>query len=214
MADYDGDGLLDLISGSNCCDPYGLHLFRRRPDGSFAPRRHLEVEIPREDRETPTHQSRPSVTDWDGDGRPDLLFTTTKAACLYVGTRWPVGDEPMQMSHVELPGPTALVTGNIAVADWDGDGVTDVVLGRWYPEAFGRIDWFRNVGFPGAPQLEEGRMLVPGTAVSPFNSGFCVTDWDGDDRLDLILARCERRQDPAKPRGWDIRGQLWLYPGR
>ena len=53
--------------------------------------------MPTEDREIPTHRSRPFVTDWDGDGRPDLLFTTTKAVCPYVGTLWPDDDEPMPM---------------------------------------------------------------------------------------------------------------------
>jgi FG-GAP-like repeat len=214
LADFDGDGRLDLLSGSNCCDPYGLHIFRRRRDGSFEPRRHLEVDVPAEDRESPTHQSRLCVTDWDGDGQPDLLFTTTKASCLYVGTRRPDGDEPMRVRRVDLPGPPCLITGNLAVADWDSDGLADLVLGQWHTREFGRISWFRNVGRPGEPRFEEGRALVPGTEGPPYNSGFCVMDWDGDGRLDLLLARVEQRQDPSRPNGWDIRGRLWLYPGR
>ena len=108
MADFDGDGRLDLLSGSNCCDPYGLHLFRRRTDGSFEPRRHLKVDVPMDDREIPTHQSRPFVTDWDSDGRPDLLFMTTKTTCPYVGTLWPDVDEPMPMRRIDLPGPPCM----------------------------------------------------------------------------------------------------------
>jgi hypothetical protein len=211
LADFDGDGRLDLLSGSNCCDPYGLHLFRRRTDGSFEPRRHLEVDVRRGDYEIPT-QSRLCVTDWDGDGLPDLLFTTTKASCLYVGTQWPDGDEPMPVRRVELPGPPRQMTGNPAVADWDGDGLADLLLGQRDERESGRISWFRNVGRPGQPQYEEGRTLVPGTERPPYNSGFCVMDWDGDRQLDLLMARIEYHQDPSKPNGWDVCGRLWLYP--
>jgi FG-GAP-like repeat len=214
LADFDGDGRVDLLSGSNCCDCYALHLFRRQPDGSFSPRRRLEVDIPPADREPPTHRSRPFVTDWDGDGRPDLLFTTTKASCLYVGTQWPSDDTPMPLRRVELPGPSRMITSNIAVADWDGDGMPDLILGQWCTQEFSRISWFHNVGRPGEPKYEAARTLVAGTEHSPFNSGFCVTDWDGDGRLDLLVARCVQRQDRTKPKGWDIRGSLWVYHGR
>jgi hypothetical protein len=172
------------------------------------------VDIPPAYREPPTHRSRPFVTDWDGDGRPDLLFTTTKASCIYVGTRWPSDDTPMLLRRVELPGPPCLITGNIAVADWDGDGVRDLIVGQWHAQEFGRISWFRNIGRPGRPQYEVGRTLVPGTENSPYNSGFCVTDWDGNGRLDLLVARCVQRQDPTKPKGWEICGRLWVYHGR
>ena len=168
--------------------------------------------MPREDRESPTHRSRPFVTDWDSDGRPDLLFTTTKATCPYVGTLWPDDDEPMPMRRIDLPGPPRRIIGNLAVADWDGDGLADLLLSQWHEREVGRISWFRNVGRPGQPLYEEGRTLVSGTEGPPYNSGFCVIDWDGDCQLDLLVARVEYHQDPSKPTGWDVCGRLWLYP--
>jgi hypothetical protein len=150
LADFDGDGRLDLLSGSNCCDPYGLHLFRRRTDGSFEPRRHLEVDVPRGDRESPTHRSRPFVTDWDSDGRPDLLFTTTKATCPYVGTLWPDDDEPMPMRRIDLPGPPRQMTGNLAVADWDGDGLADLLLSQWHEREASVRSWRTSTGTGGS----------------------------------------------------------------
>ena len=55
---------------------------------------------------------------------------------------------------------------------------------------------------------------MPGTEGPPYNSGFCVIDWDGDCQLDLLVARVEYHQGPSKPNGWDVCGRLWLYPGR
>ena len=40
--DFDGDGRLGLLSGSNCCDSLGFHLFRRKANGSWAPLKRLE----------------------------------------------------------------------------------------------------------------------------------------------------------------------------
>jgi hypothetical protein len=169
------------------------------------------VDVPRGDREI-KGCSRALVTDWDNDGRPDLLLTTTTAARLYVGTRWPNDNEPMPMRRVELPGPPCQMTGNLAVADWDGDGLADLLLSQWHEREVGRISWFRNVGRPREPRYEEGRTLVSGTEGPPYNSGFCVMDWDGDGQLDLLMARVEYHEDPSKPTGWDVRGRLWLYP--
>jgi len=71
--DVDGDGRLDLLSGSNCCDSLGFHLFRRTADGSWAPRQRREVRFPGGD-DLAFHESFVTAADWDGDGVPDLLY--------------------------------------------------------------------------------------------------------------------------------------------
>jgi hypothetical protein len=41
--------------------------------------------------------------------------------------------------------------------------------------------------------------------------GFCVYDWNGDDRPDLIVTRDEsaRKEEDGQPIDW--RGTAWLY---
>ena len=75
--DFDGDGRLDLLSGSNCCDSAGFHLFRRKEDGAWAPRRRLEVPYPHAPEALFCRQeSFVTAVDWNGDGVPDLLWVS------------------------------------------------------------------------------------------------------------------------------------------
>ena len=48
LADYDGDGRLDLISGSDCCQEGCFYVFRRLKDGGFAPRQQVKPVFPPE----------------------------------------------------------------------------------------------------------------------------------------------------------------------
>ena len=49
LADYDGDGRLDLLSGSDCCQGGCFYVFRRLKDGGFAPRRQVHLVFPPEE---------------------------------------------------------------------------------------------------------------------------------------------------------------------
>ncbi|HEV3262131.1 MAG TPA: VCBS repeat-containing protein, partial [Gemmataceae bacterium] len=81
MADYHGDGRLDLLSGANCCQwPYGFYVFPRQPDGTFTPRKRVNLRFPKEQFDGfdasvqgLPGQTRVAVADWNGDGIPDLV---------------------------------------------------------------------------------------------------------------------------------------------
>src|SRR5262249_21589397 len=81
------------------------------------------------------------------------------------------------------------------VADWDGDGLPDLVVGG----GDGSVVWFRNEGTRKEPKLAAAQVLVP-----PSPSGWrddksrrpgewgvrarpCVVDFDGDGKLDLLV---------------------------
>jgi hypothetical protein len=81
------------------------------------------------------------------------------------------------------------------VADWDGDGKPDLIVGA----GDGSVVWYRNEGTATAPKLAAAQVLVPPSpspwrddkARHPNDWGVrvkpCVVDWDGDGRLDLLL---------------------------
>jgi hypothetical protein len=83
-------------------------------------------------------------------------------------------------------------------ADWDGDGLFDLVIGSGH----GSVVWFRNVGTAGKPKFGARQELVPVRSESIFLTQYlepdeepstgvraqiAVVDYDGDGRLDLLV---------------------------
>jgi hypothetical protein len=203
LVDLDGDGRPDILSGSW---PGEIYFFRRLADGSFAAPQRLKTASGK-----PLNVGSASVPfafDWDGDGKPDLIVGTVSGEVFFVpnvGTRakpafggpkpLTAGGKPIRVEH----GDAAPV-----VADWDGDGKADLVVGA----GDGSVVWFRNEGTAREPRLAAARVLVPPSpspwaddrARGPADWGVrvkpCVVDFDGDGRPDLLLGDlcggCER----------------------
>ena len=216
MVDFDGDGRLDLISGSNCCDPNGLIAFLRKQDGSWEPRREIKVMLP--GGALPNFlMARSFVTaaDWNGDGVPDLLWMRPKEIRVALG---PITCEgPISLTHRlnigyslahELSG-----IADFAVADWDHDGKLDVLVRardvgeRW--EGW-EITCYRNVGGPGLTRLAAGKSLLRVQSTG-YADGFCVCDWNADGRPDLMVTRCERLPRTAEREDDEHRESVLVY---
>lgn len=224
MADYNGDGRLDLLSGGSCCQyPFGFYVFRRLADGKFAPRKRVNLRFPKEqfgsDSDLPAGglpgQTRVAVADWNGDGVPDLFVLVPGRMLgiaygpladkdeLTVQRLWPRGAEPAILTDMI----------GLCVADWDGDGLLDLVIG-----CASGVYWCRNVGTKQAARLEAPRRLVAtspsyvsrGVAVAgSYVTGIAVADWDGNGRPDLIVSRAD---DKKTAKGLEPeRHQVWLY---
>jgi hypothetical protein len=215
LVDFDGDGRLDLLSGSNCCDANGLHLFRRRQNGSWAPRRRLEMTGKVGGwRRT----SFGTAADWNGDGVPDLLVVAANSQGIVVALGPFKQGTPIALSQEIDFTPKGLVT-DFAVADWDRDGKPDLLVRQRVPGPSGKegIYWFRNLGGAGLPKLAEGKLLLPQESLAGKDpsrahiQGFCVCDWNGDGWPDLIVTRDELvpGNTPDKRGHW--RGSVWLY---
>jgi hypothetical protein len=206
--DFDGDGKLDLVSGSY--DPGELYLFRGRGRGEFAASEVIKdrngtpiLKVPDQKDRVESFGSWTALVDWDDDGDLDILVGTfdgmiflrrnegTRTQPSYAtGNEWvKVGAKPLRVPGGEHASPV--------IADWDGDGRWDIVTGA----ADGGAYWYRNVGRRGGPEFAPpvalvpkhdgigyGEILQPGGDPRPgIRSQVAVTDYDGDGKLDLLL---------------------------
>ena len=196
MADYDGDGLADLTSGCSCCDQaFGFFLFRRQKDGSFAAKQRIELDYPKDKFEKLGEfppkglQAMVAVTDWNGDGVPDLLVGgNTRVLGVAYGPL--AGKKTVTVERVWPKGKELLrgMTTNLCVADWDRDGLADLIVGGYVGEKRG-VYWLRNVGTRREPKLVEPKSLNIDDEALLFTTGVWVADWNADGRPDLIVSR-------------------------
>ena len=126
--DFDADGKNDILSGSY---PGELYLFKGQGGGKFAP----AEQIKHADRK-PIKVGMAAVAfahDWDGDGDLDLLVGDIEGHVHLVINNGAKGkpafggsvllqaaDKPIKVAHGDA-GPS--------VADWDGDGKFDLLVG-------------------------------------------------------------------------------------
>jgi len=220
VADWDGDGTLDLLTGS-----MGRRLVwvrGHRIDGE------LRFERPVAFRSTETREElvaaprvQPAVRDLDGDGAYDIVALDDRGNVrLYGGDgsvllsprrHFLVAGAPIRPS----PDSTSVQSGRtgLSMTDWDGDGRMDLLV---YKLPRGCL-YYRRTGQKGF-HFEEPRVLF-----SPFE-GHCVgatpTDWNRDGVLDLLvggdgrrLSRIFQRTD-ASPGGSSVPcGHLWAVYG-
>jgi hypothetical protein len=135
--------------------------------------------------------------DWDGDGDFDLVVGDIRGNVYLVpneGTKekWAFGNH----RAVTAGGQALRVQGGDAgpfVADWDGDGKADLLVGS----GDGSVWLYPNGAKAEGTELAAGRQLVPpvgdmyqNTPAEPargMRSKVCAADWNGDGRLDLLV---------------------------
>jgi hypothetical protein len=225
LADYDGDGRLDLIAGSDCCQQGRFYVFRRLKDGGFAPRQQVKPVFPQEQFGPVSYddmQSRVAVADLNGDGKPDMLIVGEHRRYLgvvygplagkdelTVQRMWPQGQEPF--GRPAQSGFYKAISTNPVLADWDRDGLPDLILGvhEWGKDDWSNraVHWCRNVGTQREPKFAPSQMLVADNNRGEI-TGICVADWNGDGRPDLIASRIEYREAGARPR---LHQKVWVY---
>jgi len=150
--DLDGDGRTDIISGSW---PGEIYFFHREADGKFA----AGVQLKGKDGK-PLNVGSASAAfaaDWRGTGKLDLIVGNV------TGEVWLIPNESKDEELVfgtprrlELGGALIKVLGDAApvVADWDGDGKLDLIVGA----GDGSVWFYRNIGDAKKPKLAAGRM--------------------------------------------------------
>src|SRR5438067_383341 len=74
---------------------------------------------------------------------------------------------------------TGMIGGRVAVADWGGDGLPDLLVGG----ARGQVLWYPNRGTRARPEFPHARLVFTADG-KPLDVGFSAAplavDWDGD----------------------------------
>ncbi len=189
--DWDGDGDQDLIVGDEdgrvALIEHTGRTFKGVPQ--FLPPVYFE-------QEAMTLKfgalATPFCVDWDGDGDEDIVCGNTAG---YVGLfRNLGGGATPEWARVELlkadgrtiriqAGPNGSVQGpaeakwgytTLSVADWDHDGLPDLLLNS----IWGEILWYRNIGERNAPKLAAAQAIIL-TESMPKPEWFW---WDGSEK--------------------------------
>ena len=204
-----------MVSGSNCCDPWTVHLFLRRADGSFAPRIAIQFDWPEL---TPSQRnlvmrghSCPHLIDWNRDGRADLVLSDPRYWNLRIGLRPLAGKTEVPVAPFALPEIPERTPYHFEFADLDGDGNFDLLVvashlqtrvGPWVYDLY----WCRNTTARGEPRFEAPQHLLSLPAPWEVNGSAVVNRGTGPD-LAVSVTRNWKRQ-PGH--GWTVESLLWL----
>lgn len=185
LGDLDGDGDLDMLvgdSGGNILFYLNVGTneapdFRQQPvDSTFFGLPFLAAGY-----------ANPALGDLDGDGDLDLIVGDDRGQLLVFENLRDGPAGPLFSAFTVDPfgGATTNAVGGVAIADIDGDGLQDVVVGSSSSD----LRFFRNTGTASAPVYEEAT-----GGDNPFDGifGYSFTapilgDIDGDGDIDLFL---------------------------
>jgi hypothetical protein len=136
----------------------------------------------------------PCVTDWNGDGKKDLLvgYQSAGKIALYLNLGTDAQPRFTNFTNLKtadgndicLPSPGCGAPAPW-VCDFDGDGKRDLLVGSG---ADGHVWFYRNTNTDAAPILAPGVQLMVGNSVLSvgLRATPCVQDWDEDGLPDLL----------------------------
>ena len=129
MADWDGDGLMDILVGHSST----IILYKNAGTQS-APRFQAPVPIHAPEGKFPFRPS-PFVVDWDGDGKKDLLVACERPQVYFhrnVGTAKKPQLASGKLLALKGEGFENGCRCRIDVTDWNKDGKLDLLVGNFY----------------------------------------------------------------------------------
>jgi hypothetical protein len=215
FVDYDNDGIDDVLSASYPGDMYwwkgagdgmygGATRLMNTNNEALLPWAHLPEKYWKNDgkKTQDIHSTTAELHDIDADGDLDLWIGSRLNGTFTIentGTRsapvWSADCAPLLDSTNKQIGGWFDGGSNVHLADWDGDGVSDIVFGG----EDGAIRWCHNSGQQHKPILDPPVILIPEMdddyrfekhaqpARSESRAKVHVVDWDGDGLNDLLV---------------------------
>ncbi|MFQ5809043.1 MAG: FG-GAP-like repeat-containing protein, partial [Armatimonadota bacterium] len=173
-ADWDGDGDIDLFTGSRYGDLLYFENIGQASRPLFAPARIMNAAGEAASPEDESHESVPAVADMDGDGILDLLVTLGREVYLYRGGRTAVAPgAPLHGPDGELLLPE---DGGATVADVNNDDLLDLLIGA----ESGRVLMALNVGTPTAPKFAAAQPVTRAEGPVRVSRRARVSAWEDD----------------------------------
>ncbi|MDO8589293.1 MAG: VCBS repeat-containing protein [Armatimonadota bacterium] len=195
VADFDGDGMLEYVTGcvwETQCGPGERRLYARMYKNVGTPTE-PKFEERNADNGAPyteefqicegARQNTVHAVDWNNDGKTDLLVSNSGGSVFWFrntsSNKWPIfADGVRILSDVGADARSFVV-------DWNNDGKKDLVI----TNRTGEVVLYLNEGTDESPRFGEGKQLeANGKPIS--GTHWCsalVCDWDNDGRKDLIM---------------------------
>ncbi|MDI6704304.1 MAG: VCBS repeat-containing protein [bacterium] len=195
VTDWNGDGKIDLIVGES--RGYVYLFLNKGSNKSPLFTMYSFIQVSNEDL-CVFANAHPFVCDWNEDGRKDLLVASGKGY-IYLFINYGKDGDPefIRGERLKTIDGKLLTVGYrsspcLAVADWNGDGKKDLLIG----DKEGHIGVYLNVGKDFDPKFNTYSKieLSPGVflKVPGFSTPF-VCDWNKDGKSDLIVGDSEGR---------------------
>jgi hypothetical protein len=189
VADFNGDRKPDLFVTN---DRMPAFLFINGGDGTFAEAGFEQgVAVPGDGK--PVSGMGADAQDFDGDGRPDLVYSALRDETFPLYRGGPNGFDDVTAPSRMGANSREYAGWGIQFADIDGDGLPDIVAassdalsGKVDRARMGPVVWFRNAG---AGRFEAARVL----ATPAMYRGLVAVDLDKDGCLDLVVTALDSR---------------------
>ena len=202
VADWDGDGDLDLMGGQYYTEanPWrgkvtGIYYFENVGD-----RTHPKLAAGLQLRDSEgrlifaSFHSEPTMVDWNRDGKMDLLVSGCEGMHLYLGTGTPAGPQLLRTTIPCLAMAPCRVTmfAYPLAHDLDRDGTLDLVIG----DCEGHVHFFRGLDAlqytPSVKLKSEGKPIdeegcPDGGEAHLGYVKVAIADWNGDGHADLMM---------------------------